>query len=347
VLPHPKQNSSLEQVEEPASRPGSHAFTSPLKYSVGPEPYPVQTESTHSAARSSSHWNPTFCHQQKKGDSREGWEWGLQLSWVPGSAGVLLEPPLRASPGLVLSGASCCRNATPAQNRAGAERAAGPLLPPSPHRLQDKPLPSRGLPGRLYAPQLSPSMRVSTESRAGALCWAGGHTMVVRNIVSNKTCCNTSKSLALLPGFSGLVKLLAALRATGGCTPWCWGRDPWGGDGPAWGQDHKGAFLAIQLFPVWAPGAQRAVLAVGGLSVSSICLLVWSCKNPEGFCPFLFLQPVLSLMLSRAGGFSQGWCKMGISTPHHPGQAQAPERSQTLQCQWAVRDFNSEDLLSK
>jgi len=57
--------------------------------------------------------------------------------------------------------------------------------------------------------------------------------MVVRNIVSNKTCFNTSKSLALLPGFSGLVKLLAALRATGGCTPWCWGRDPWGGDGPA------------------------------------------------------------------------------------------------------------------
>lgn len=42
-------------------------------------------------------------------------------------------------------------------------------------------------------------MHVDIESGAGAFCRASRHTVVVRNIISNKICFNTGKSLALSP----------------------------------------------------------------------------------------------------------------------------------------------------
>lgn len=43
-------------------------------------------------------------------------------------------------------------------------------------------------------------MHINTESRAGAFCRASGHTVVVRNVISNKICFNTGKSSALSLG---------------------------------------------------------------------------------------------------------------------------------------------------
>ena len=137
---------------QPASRPGSHTFTSPLKYYVGPEPYPIQTGSICTVARSSSHLNPTFCPQ-------------LQLqrglgSWVCCSLSSQAVPRCCKSPwfmqsqGWCCQGALCCRmSLLPREPGWGTAQPQGPLLPPSPCRLQDKPLCLRGLPATRSHPK--------------------------------------------------------------------------------------------------------------------------------------------------------------------------------------------------